>query len=138
MEISVNEIVSAISILSGVAVSMLYARKAKKAEVRAREIENASGYIENADKMIKLVMEANNKAAEVQDKLLNELKKENEKFKNTTEVLQRAIKSITLCLYRDQCPVYDELQNSPVSSYRNGKSGNGNDPGGSKGHDNPN
>lgn len=150
MEIGVQDAVLLITTIAGAITTILQARKARKAEeraqnaeyrakeaeIQAREFENMKQYIENANAMVELVMTANEKRDELQKKLIDDLNVENEKFKETTELLQRAIKSITLCPYRDECPVYGELQKHPAAPYRIRKNHNGNDPGGSKGHGN--
>jgi hypothetical protein len=125
METNVAEIVSGIVALTGAALSILYARRAKKAEVRAKEIENDAGYIGNADKMIELVKKATGEAAEIQERLIETLKQENEKFSKTAERLERAIKSISRCPYRADCPVLDELQKQSGADHR--KNGCGKD-----------
>ena len=113
----VVQIITALTALLGVVTSVLYARRAKKAEVktkeaeaRAKEIENRKNDIGNAELMIELVKKANAEASEVQHNLIETLKKENGKFKKSVERLERAFRSIHRCPYRDNCPVYDELQ----------------------------
>jgi superfamily II DNA helicase RecQ len=147
MEISVDQIILIATTIGGFVTTCLQSRKARKAEeraqqaeikakeaeIQAKEFDNMKQYIENSNAMVELVMTANEKRDEVQTKLINDLKTENEKFKDTTELLQRAIKSISLCPYRGECPVYGELQN-PAAPYRVRKGLNGNHPGGSKGH----
>ena len=135
MNIDYNSIISALSVLMGVIISTFYARRAKKAEVRAREIENAAGYITNADMMIELVKKANAEVAQTNEKLINTLREENEKTRKSIEKLERAIKRIDLCPHRNLCPVYDELQNPDDSSQRNRKNGKGANRGNPSGHD---
>ncbi len=113
----VVQIITALTALLGVVTSVLYARRAKKAEVktkeaeaRAKEIENRKNDIGNAELMIELVKKANAEASEVQHNLIETLKKENGKFKKSVEQLERAFRSIHRCPYRDNCPVYAELQ----------------------------
>lgn len=113
----VVQIITALTALLGVVTSVLYARRAKKAEVktkeaeaRAKEIENRKNDIGNAELMIELVKKANAEASEVQHNLIETLKKENGKFKKSVERLEKAFRSIHRCPYRDNCPVYAELQ----------------------------
>lgn len=113
----VVQIITALTALLGVFTSVLYARRAKKAEVktkeaeaRAKEIENQKNDIINAKLMVELVKEANAEASEVQHNLIETLKSENGKFKKYVERLERAFRSIHRCPYYDNCPVYDELQ----------------------------
>lgn len=148
MEISVDQIILIATTIGGFITTCLQSRKARKAEeraqqaeikakeaeIQAKEFDNMKQYIENSNAMVTLVMTANEKRDEVQAKLINDLKTENEKFKDTTELLQSAIRSISLCPYRGQCPVYGELQN-PAAPYRVRKGLNGNHPGRSTGHD---
>jgi len=133
MSIDYNSIISAISVLAGLIVSTFYARRAKKAEVYAKEIENAAGYIADADKMIELVKKANAEVAQSNEKLIDTLREENEKTRKSIEKLERAIKRIDLCPHRNQCPVYDELQGPEGSREGSGKdnrrNGNRNRPG---------
>lgn len=104
------EYITALGTLIGIFTSVLFARRAKKAEVRAREIENARGNINNADLMIELVKKANAEAVEIQQHIINELKKENDNIKKIVSRLEKALKSINRCTYRTDCPVYPELQ----------------------------
>lgn len=113
----VVQIITALTTLLGLATSVLYARRAKKAEVkakeaeaRAKEIENRKNDIGNAELMIELVQKANAEAAKVQQSMIETLKNENAKFKKYVEKLERAFRSIHRCPYRDDCPVYTELQ----------------------------
>jgi Flp pilus assembly protein TadB len=106
----VVQVISALTALVSVLASVLYARRAKKAEIRAKEIENRKNDIGNAELMIELVKKANAEASEVQHNLIETLKKENGKFKKSVERLERAFRSIHRCPYRDNCPVYAELQ----------------------------
>ena len=106
----VVQVISALTALVSVLASVLYARRAKKAEIRAKEIENRKNDIGNAELMIELVKKANAEASEVQHNLIETLKKENGKFKKSVERLERAFRSIHRCPYRDNCPVYEELQ----------------------------
>ena len=105
-----NIITSVVIPLVSVLGTVLYIRRSKKAEVKAKEIENEKSDIDNADAMIELVKKANAEAGKVQQDLINDLKKENEKFKNTVCRLERAFDAIRLCDHRDGCPVYPELQ----------------------------
>jgi succinate dehydrogenase/fumarate reductase flavoprotein subunit len=129
---NLGQVVASVVALAGLVTSGFYAKKARRAELRAKEIENQEGYINNADLMVELVKKANAEAAEIQTKLIKELKTENEKFKKTASKLEQALKKITVCMYRDQCPVYDELQKqgSDQAGRTNGDRGNpGRDPG---------
>ncbi len=151
MEISLNQIVLLVTTIGGLISTYLQSRKtrraeeraqkaefqAKEMEIQAKEFENIQKYIENADAMIELVMTANEKTASVQNKVIDDLKKENEKIKDTTELLQQVISSINLCPYRADCPVYRELQKHPTAPYRIRRNRDGIDKGGSKGHGNP-
>lgn len=124
MNIGIEQIVLLITTIAGLFTSLFYSRKAKRAEVRAQEIDNA-------DKMVELVKKANEEAAAIQKRMIvalqaeyerivgvcdeqkklnKELKHENEKFRKTAEKLERALKSIVRCPYSDKCPVLDELQ----------------------------
>ena len=110
----VVQIITALTALLGVVTSVLYARRAKKAEVktkeaeaRAKEIENRKNDIGNAELMIELVKKANAEASEVWHNLIETLKRENGKFKKSIERLERA--------FRDNCPVYAELQDEEGS-----------------------
>lgn len=148
MEMSVEQVVLAISTVAGVITSLFYSRRAKKAEVqakeaevkakeaevRAKEIESAAALIENADKMIELVKKANKEAAEVQNNLIKVLKSENEKFKRTADRLEKAFKLIANCVYRDMCPVRDELQKHEADPTDERHKGSRDDPGSGKGH----
>ena len=51
----VVQVISALTALVSVLASVLYARRAKKAEIRAKEIENRKNDIGNAELMIELV-----------------------------------------------------------------------------------
>lgn len=115
----VVQIITALTTLLGLATSVLYARRAKKAEVkakeaeaRAKEIENRKNDIGNAELMIELVQKANAEALKIQQSIIDTLKRENEKFKKSVERLERAFNSIRRCAYRDKCPVYAELPDS--------------------------
>ena len=121
----VVQVITALTALLGVFTSVLYARRAKKAEVktreaeaRAKEIENRKNDIGNAALMIELVKKANAEASEVQHNLIETLKKENGKFKKSVERLERAFRSIHRCPHRDNCPVYDELQGAGENEQR--------------------
>ena len=133
-----SAIVTAISILAGVIVSMFYARRAKKAEVYAKELENAAGYISNADKMIDLVKKANAEVVLSNEKLINTLQEENEKTRKSIGKLERAIKQIDRCSYRNQCPVYDELQKLEGNCADGGKNNRRNNHRNHSGHDDRN
>ena len=129
------QVITALTALIGVFTSVLYARRAKKAEVktkeaeaRAKEIENQKNNIGNAELMIELVKKANAEASEVQHNLIETLKKENGKFKKYVERLERAFRSIHRCPHRDNCPVYDELQ-SEEGSEQHANRAEGNYPG---------
>ncbi len=131
----VVQIITALTALVGVITSVLYARRAKKAEVktkeaeaRAKEIENRKNDIGNAELMIELVKKANAEASEVQHNLIETLKKENGKFKKSVERLERAFRSIHRCPYRDNCPVYAELQGEEGSEQHD-SCADGNNPG---------
>lgn len=124
----VIQIITALTTLIGLVASVLYARRAKKAEVRAKEIENARDNIGNADLMIELVKKANAEAGKVQQNMIDALKFENEKFKGNVDRLERAFRAINRCPYRDDCPVYAELQNCK-GSVRQTVIPNGNGPG---------
>ena len=116
------QVITALTAFLGVLTSVLYARRAKKAEVktkeaeaRAKEIENRKNDIGNAELMIDLVKKANAEASEVQHNLIENLKKENGKFKKYVEILERAFRRIRRCPHGDNCPVYDELQGNEGS-----------------------
>lgn len=118
----VMQIVSIITALVGLVTSLLFIRRAKKAEVRAkeaevkaREIENERGNIATAEAMIDLVKKANAEAADIQRKLNENLKKENEKFRKYVLRLEAAFNSIHRCTHRNDCPVYAELQDDEGS-----------------------
>jgi len=134
MGIDYNSVVSAISVLAGIIVSTFYARRAKKAEVYAKEIENTSLLIKSADEMVDLVKKANAEVVENQKKLINELKDEIEKTRKSVDRLEHAIKRIDLCTYRNQCPVYDELQKSEGNHEGRGKNNHRSRHGNSQGH----
>ena len=110
----IMQVITALTTLMGISVSVLYARKGKRAEVRAKEIENERGSIGNADEMIELVKKANAEAAKVQQRIIEQLKTENAKFKENVERFEKALLSISRCPYRDSCPVYAELQKPRV------------------------
>lgn len=108
--------ITALTTLLGLLTSVRYARRAKKAEVkaqeaeaRAKEIENRKNDIGNAELMIELVQKANAEAAQIRQSIIDTLKFENEKFKKYVERLEKALNSIRRCAYRDKCPVYAEL-----------------------------
>lgn len=133
-----NLIVSVLIPLVSVLGSVLYIRRSKKAEVKskeadakAKEIENEKSDISTAQAMIDLVEKAHEKASELQQEMIAELKaeiasnaeykleqqkfvktlkSENEKFKKNVSRLERAFGVISLCDHRDGCPVYTELQ----------------------------
>lgn len=134
------QIITALTTLIGLATSVLYARRAKKAEVkakeaeaRAKEIENRKNDIGNAELMIELVQKANAEAAKVQQRMIETLKNENAKFKKYVEKLERAFRSIHRCPYRDNCPVYTELQGDERNEQYTSPP-NGNNPGSCAGH----
>lgn len=136
----VVQVITALTTLIGLATSVLYARRAKKAEVkakeaeaRAKEIENRKNDIGNAELMIELVQKANAEVAKVQQRMIETLKNENAKFKKYVEKLERALRSIHRCPYRDNCPVYTELQRDERSEPYT-KCPDGNNPGGCAGH----
>lgn len=125
------QILTALTSCVGIFTSVLYARRAKKAKVkadeaeaRAKEIENTRNDIANAELMIELVKKANDEAAKIQQHIVETLKQENEKFKKYVAQmekyvgrLEKAFRSIHKCPHRSNCPVYAELQNDE----RNGK-----------------
>lgn len=125
------QIITALTSCAGIFTSVLYARRAKKAKVkageaeaRAKEIENTRNDIANAELMIELVKKANDEALKIQRNIVETLKQENEKFKKYVVQmekyvgrLEKAFRSIHKCPHRDHCPVYTELQNDE----RNGK-----------------
>nr|WP_306449051.1 hypothetical protein [Odoribacter splanchnicus] len=122
----VVQIITALTALLSVVTSVFYVRRTKKAEVKikeaeasANEIENRKNDIGNAELMIELVKKANAEASEVQYSLIEALKKENGKFKKSVERLERAFRSIHRCPYRDNCPVYAELQSEEGSEQHN-------------------
>ena len=134
------QIITALTAFLGVITSVLYARRAKKAEVktkeaeaRAQEIENRKNDIGNAELMIELVKKANAEASEVQYGLIETLRKENGTFKRSVERLERAFRSIHRCPYRDNCPVYAELQGDEGNE-RHASDPERNNPGNSPGH----
>lgn len=136
----VMQVITAVSSAVAIFTTVLYARRAKKAEVRAkeaevrsREIENARGNIGNAEAMIELVQKANAEAAKVQQSMIETLKTENGKFKKYVEKLERAFRGIHRCPYRDNCPVYAELQGDERGEQYTGCPDR-NHQGGSKGH----
>lgn len=134
------QIITALTALLGVITSVLYARRAKKAEVktkeaeaRAKEIENRKNDIGNAELMIELVKKANAEASEVQYGLIETLRKENGTFKKSVERLERAFRSIHRCPYCDNCPVYAELQGDEGNE-RHASLPERNNPGSAPGH----
>lgn len=131
------QVITALTTLISISLSVLYAKKAKRAEVRAKEIENERSSIGNADQMIELVKKANAEAAKVQQGIIEQLKTENAKFKENVERFEKALLSISRCPYRDSCPVYAELQKPRASGKllsAKGMDGSGKD---SAGHRDP-
>lgn len=121
------QIVTALTAIVGIVTSAFYARRAKKAEVRAKEIENERDRITNADQMIELVKKANAEALAIVQSINENLKKENEKFQKIVLRLERAIAAIGRCAYRDTCPAYAELQGGKDADRQGGNANtNGN------------
>lgn len=74
----------------------LYAKRAKMAEVSSQEITTA-------DQMIDLVKKANAEVLEIN-------RKENEKLRKSISKLEKAVRAISNCPHRSDCPVIDRLQ----------------------------
>lgn len=112
------DIITSLAALSSLVISLLYARRSRKAEVRQKEIENEKSFIQNADDMVELVRKATREVSEVNSKLIEDLRNKMEKLDEKVEKLERAIGRIDVCPYRHQCPVMDELQKqeSPAGS----------------------
>lgn len=85
-----------IGTLTATVTSVVYFRRAKRAEVQSKEITTA-------DQMIELVKKANAEALELN-------RKENEKLRRSVSKLEKAIRSINICAHRSDCPVATELQ----------------------------
>lgn len=112
--------------------SVFYFRRARKAEVVAKELGVKSQEISTADEMIELVKKAheeavllardtaenNRKTAEENRAIAEERKTDNEKLRKTISKLERAIRGISVCAYRDQCPVTDRMQSDEGSEQR--------------------
>lgn len=92
-------IVGIIGTLTGTVTSVIYFKRAKRAEVVSKEIDTA-------DQMIDLVKKANNEVFELN-------KKENEKLRKSMARLEKALRTVGTCKYYDECPVPDELQRMP-------------------------
>lgn len=104
--------------------SVFYFKRARKAEIAAKELEVKSQEIGTADEMIELVKKANaealriaqetaeinRKASEENKSIAEERKKDNEKLRKTISRLTSAVRAIGACTYRDQCPVTERMQ----------------------------
>lgn len=99
---NLGELISYGTALVGLISSGYLLRKNKKLEVHSKEIATA-------DQMIDLVKKANAEAL-----TLN--KKENDKLRKSISNLERALRSITTCAHRADCPVTFELQNAAIAT----------------------
>lgn len=116
-------IVTSVTTLAGLITANLYIRKARRAEVRAKEAENKaldlqneSRQILNAEQMIELVKKANQEALDSQREIFRQKQEhdhtiqqtyitENRELKRIVKRLERAIKSVKSCDYASKCPV---------------------------------
>lgn len=87
--------------IMGLVTSVFYFKRAKKAEVQSKEIATA-------DQMIDLVKKANAEVVEIN-------RKENEKLRKSIGRLEKAVRAISTCPYRNECPVTDRLQGTEES-----------------------
>lgn len=114
------EFVTALGTLVGIFTTALFARRAKRAEVKAKELANARDNIGNAELMIDLVKKANAEAATIHQNIIKELKRENEKFKKTVNRLEKALQVVNRCPYSADCPVIVELQKCKLDDLTGG------------------
>jgi hypothetical protein len=132
MEFDFSEIITSLVALSGLVVSLVYARRMKKAEVRQKEIENDKSFIQNADDMVELVRKATREVSEVNGKFIEDLRKKIDELYGKVEKLESAVAHIDVCPYRHQCPVMDELQKQQYSvgarARKNGGENRGDNP----------
>lgn len=105
---NIERIVAIIGLLGG-ATGVLYARRARKAEVRSREVDTA-------DQMIELMKKTYDDVLNVIRGELESIKaerendrRENERLRKCVTRLERAIKQIATCDHRDECPIANDL-----------------------------
>lgn len=99
----VMSIIAAISALVAVftSITTLYMwKRARVAEVKSKEITTA-------DDMVELI----NK---VMERALAQMSKENEKLRKIVARFEKAVRLISTCPNRDNCPITDQLQDNSV------------------------
>lgn len=112
MEVDILTIVTASTTVISTVYAGLYVKRAKRAEVtvkesevRVKELESLSSHITAADQMVELVKKANAEATEIRIK-------DNEKLRKSITRLEKAIRSVSTCVHRSECPVSVQLQDS--------------------------
>ena len=101
-------IVAAVFGLGGTGAGIYLYRRSRRTEVVSAEANTANKMIDLMDKTI-------DKVSDRLEKEINELKTSNGKLCNRLAAIEKALKCIRLCDYRDQCPVRAELQNAADS-----------------------
>lgn len=96
--------------LAGLIASVFYFKRARKAEITAKELEVKSKEIGTADEMIDLVKKAHAEALQINQDIAETNKKESEKLRKSIGRLERAVNAVGNCPYRSECPVTDKLR----------------------------